>query len=109
MNTNDRNFYADRDFSSKTKRLLQKLVVESWNAQATANLCNSWLPVDQALAVLTKLVRANGGYYGGRTWSHTVVVLVSVIPVSAMEGETLNALNDTDPDWLAKVNKHAQY
>ena len=107
MNSNDRNFYVDRDFSSKTKRILQKLVVQSWNAEATANLCNSGLPVNRALAVLTKLVQANG-YYSGRTWSHTVAVLVSVIPVSAMEGGTLDALNETDPDWLAKVKKHAQ-
>jgi hypothetical protein len=107
MNTNTQEFYAAGDFSSKTKRILQKLVVQSWNAEATANLCSSGLPVNRALSVLTKLVQANG-YYSGRTWSHTVAVLVSVIPVSAMEGETLDALNDTDPDWLAKVNKHAQ-
>jgi hypothetical protein len=107
MNTNTQEFYAPPAFSSKTKRLLQKLVVQSWNAEATANLCSSGLPVNRALSVLTKLVQANG-YYSGRTWSHTVAVLVSVIPVSAMEGETLDALNETDPDWLAKVNKHAQ-
>ena len=102
------NFDADCDFCPKTKRILQKLVVDSWNAQATVNLThNSSVTLNRALSVLGKLVAANG-YYSGRTWSDAVAVLVSVIPVSAMEGETLDALNETDPDWLAKVNKHAQ-
>tara|TARA_Y100000361_G_C10906894_1_gene211933 strand:- start:49 stop:372 length:324 start_codon:yes stop_codon:yes gene_type:complete len=98
----------ESDFTPTTKRLLQKLVVESWDAEATANLYaavragTTSLTFDRALFVLNGLV-GEAGHYTQKTWSGSVVALVGFVPLSKVSTHTLDALKLDDPKWAHKL------